>query len=266
MINSGVYTITHVDSGRVYVGSAAHFGTRMSAHRTYLNQKAHQNSYLQRLWNKYGKDAFKFEVVERIEGTEARLDAEQRRINDISPHLRINLRPDARSSKGLKHSAQSRANMKKAAVGRQFSDEARLQAYLHNLGSKASEKTRRKMSEAHSGVERSGEFRLAMSKAAQSRSREHLDKIRLSLSKQWILTSPDGERMIVRNMTEFAKAHNLQPAKLYTVAKGERSHHKGWKAERYEDPSDSQRMPDLDRYNSDESDDDRGLRRFLKSD
>lgn len=266
MIRSGVYTITHPESGRVYVGSAANFGTRFGAHRTYLRQGKHQNSYLQRLWKKYGEDAFVFAIVERIEDTEERLAAEQRLIESIPTHLRINLRPDARSSKGLKHSAQSIANFRAASIGREPGELCRLNAYLHNLGKKASDSTRRKMSEARAGKARGQAFRQAMSEAALNRSSDHLEKIRTSLSKEWRLISPEGEAFIVKNLTAFAKANGLQPAKLYTVAKGERSHHKGWVAERYENPVETERKPDPDRYIIESEDDDSGLRRFLRSD
>lgn len=48
--------------------------------------------------------------------------------------------------------------------------------------------------------------------------------------KDYILTSPDGEVYLVVCLTDFCRTHNLTPANIRKVAKGERNFHKGWKA------------------------------------
>lgn len=46
------------------------------------------------------------------------------------------------------------------------------------------------------------------------------------------LTSPSGVLYVTINLTEFAKEHRLDRRNLEKVARGERSHHKGWTVER----------------------------------
>lgn len=48
--------------------------------------------------------------------------------------------------------------------------------------------------------------------------------------KDYILVSPDSEEYLVTCLTDFCKTHNLTPANIRKVAKGERNFHKGWKA------------------------------------
>lgn len=67
MMKTGIYTITHRESGRVYVGSSADCDYRFYQHRWYLNRGEHTNRRLQRAWKKYGSDAFVWAVIEPCE-------------------------------------------------------------------------------------------------------------------------------------------------------------------------------------------------------
>ena len=61
---TGVYRIRHIESGNLYIGSAANsFSKRWQNHRYYLRKGTHHNKHLQLAWNKYGEDAFVFEIV-----------------------------------------------------------------------------------------------------------------------------------------------------------------------------------------------------------
>lgn len=64
---SGIYQIRHIDSGKIYVGSAVSFAGRWRNHRKDLAHGRHHSCHLQRAWDKYGSDAFAFEVLEVIE-------------------------------------------------------------------------------------------------------------------------------------------------------------------------------------------------------
>jgi len=62
---SGVYGITHVASGRSYIGSSRDVIGRWACHQKQLSRSKHHSAYLQNAWNKYGKDAFVFVLIER---------------------------------------------------------------------------------------------------------------------------------------------------------------------------------------------------------
>jgi len=65
----GIYTITNLISGRVYVGRSVKMGQRWSKHRHRLKTGVHGNPYLQSAWDKYGPDAFEFAVWKDLSGT-----------------------------------------------------------------------------------------------------------------------------------------------------------------------------------------------------
>ncbi len=65
---SGVYKITNLTNGKVYIGSAKRFKTRGQQHINSLEKGVHQNRHLQSAFNRDGTDVFVFEVLEVVLG------------------------------------------------------------------------------------------------------------------------------------------------------------------------------------------------------
>lgn len=63
-LKTGIYKITCLENGRVYIGQAKNILSRWTEHKTKLNGNYHINKHLQSAWNKYGSDKFIFEVLE----------------------------------------------------------------------------------------------------------------------------------------------------------------------------------------------------------
>lgn len=64
---SGIYCIENMINNKKYIGQSINIEARWSKHRSELNRGCHDNDYLQRSWNKYGGDSFKFYVLEMCE-------------------------------------------------------------------------------------------------------------------------------------------------------------------------------------------------------
>lgn len=64
---SGIYIITHTESFRRYVGQSKNIPMRLKTHWRKLSQNKHDNIYLQRAYNKYGRDAFTVSTIECVE-------------------------------------------------------------------------------------------------------------------------------------------------------------------------------------------------------
>lgn len=66
-MNSGIYKIVNIVNKKVYIGKASNIDSRFRSHKSYLRRNTHYNNHLQRSWNKYGENSFKFEVIEYCE-------------------------------------------------------------------------------------------------------------------------------------------------------------------------------------------------------
>jgi group I intron endonuclease len=63
----GVYRITNTVTGKSYIGSSTDIHRRWIGHRSDLRHNRHHSHYLQHAWNKYGKSAFLWEIVEQCD-------------------------------------------------------------------------------------------------------------------------------------------------------------------------------------------------------
>lgn len=59
-----IYFIANKSNKKIYVGQSSNFKKRWENHKFLLNKNAHFNPHLQSSWNKYGKDFFKFGILE----------------------------------------------------------------------------------------------------------------------------------------------------------------------------------------------------------
>lgn len=99
---SGIYIIKNTLNGKCYIGQAKSIGDRWYTHKSSLSRGKHHSRYLQASWNKYGQDAFVFQVLEYVKlDKELLTQKEQYWINKLKPAY--NLAPAAGSSLGIKH-------------------------------------------------------------------------------------------------------------------------------------------------------------------
>ena len=73
-----IYKIMNTVNGKFYIGSTGCMRQRMSCHQARLRKNMHHCSHLQNAWNKYGRDAFDFVVVEEVPSIEELSAAEDR--------------------------------------------------------------------------------------------------------------------------------------------------------------------------------------------
>ncbi|SRR6266568_93541 len=210
---SGIYRITCTTTSKIYIGSAMNLRTRRNKHFEDLRGNVHHSITLQRAWNKYGADAFTFEILEFVLIPELLTAREQ--------YYFSKLRPFGSHGFNIARIAGSTLGRPAPNRGRKMTPEQLERHRLARIDKKASEETKRRMAVAHKGSKRSPETRARMSKAQLGLTKG---------GKDYIVIDPEGNEHAIHNLKAFCSTRQLHAATLVEVAKGKRQHHKGWKA------------------------------------
>jgi hypothetical protein len=63
----GVYRVLNRENGRSLIAGSTDLGSILNRHRAQLNFGSHPDGELQRDWNRFGPEAFEFEVLDTLE-------------------------------------------------------------------------------------------------------------------------------------------------------------------------------------------------------
>jgi hypothetical protein len=118
-IIGGIYCIENVNNGLKYIGYAKDFADRWNHHQGDLKRNEHRNSYLQNIYNKYGKEIFKYYIIQELEPIEEKL-----RLMEIYWMTRGG----------------------EGSLGHECTEKQKEKLYTNRIGKKASEESRLKMS------------------------------------------------------------------------------------------------------------------------
>lgn len=139
----GIYKIINIINNKIYVGSTINIRHRWKCHIKTLNSNRNKCKLLQRAWNKYGGDAFKFEILEELvfppnypkelikiyilQREQFYLDTllYASENNNLFNELGYNICRVAGSQLGFKHSEKSKLQMSLFQKGKLITEEAR---------------------------------------------------------------------------------------------------------------------------------------------
>ena len=175
---SAIYAIVNNVTCDMYVGSAVVVTRRWATHRRDLAKQCHYNSRLQRAYDKYGKEAFDWEIVQIVGDKNKLITQEQFWIDFFAPIY--NGRPIANSPLGTKHSDATRAKMSAAAKKRVFSAEHKQNISKAKKGVAISDTQKEQIRLALTGRKLSAETCAKIS--ATSAGRYHTDEAKQKIS------------------------------------------------------------------------------------
>ena len=152
-MTSGIYKITNVVNGKFYIGSAINILRRWGYHEWTLNDGSHPNKYLQSAWVKYGGDNFEFSAIEAV--TKNDLSSREQfwidTTNCCNREIGYNLRPNADSNRGIKHSKEAVEKRAAKLRGIPRSEEVKKKISAKNKGRKLTEERKKQISEFFKG-------------------------------------------------------------------------------------------------------------------
>jgi group I intron endonuclease len=189
----GIYRILNLVTGLFYIGSAATILSRWANHKSRLKKNTHDNIYLQRAWNKYGEEAFKFEVIEEIQDENQLIQREQFYLDTFQCFADLgkgyNILKEAGHTVGFKFSEETKALWSKQRTGRKHTEEAKELIRKHALQYRHSEESKKRISESNMGKHNISEDRRQKIKEFQL-SKNHLWKQILAMypNKQDLIT------------------------------------------------------------------------------
>lgn len=62
----GIFQIRNLVNGKIYIESSVNLDKIWNRHRVQLKMSGHPNEQLQKEWNEYGEDNFKFEILSEL--------------------------------------------------------------------------------------------------------------------------------------------------------------------------------------------------------
>lgn len=163
MKKTGIYKITNVITGKVYIGSTTNFKNRWSSHICRLKNNTHHSIKLQNSVNKHNIENFKFEVLEEC-AKELLIEREQYWINEFdSFNNGYNSRPNADGRGEINEITRQKLSF--VHTGKKMSEESKKKMSNSKKGRKLSEETKNKLSQINKGKKMSDSTKLKMSKS-----------------------------------------------------------------------------------------------------
>lgn len=184
---SGIYKITNLVNQKIYIGKAVDTKDRWYSHKSYFKSGKHCNKHLQRAWDKYGEENFKYEIIEycgldileerekywikyhntNLIGYNMTLGGEGALGRIVTEEHREKLRKANKGKqrpKGFKHTNETKEKISKAVKGRIMSIEQRKFISNMNKGKKISDEHKEKIRQYRIGKKYSEEQKYNMSK------------------------------------------------------------------------------------------------------
>jgi len=207
-----IYKVTNIINGKIYIGQT----TKSLKNRKRRHIGRNDNLYFHRALNKYGKNSFKWEIICECENQD---DLNEEEIYYIKKHnsywkengYNLSLGGDGNGGLygeingmyGKNHSKESIEKMKRNRHGKCMGDDNPM---------------------------RRPEMIKWMKENNPMNNKESRDKIAEKLSKLWEITTPKGETLIIRNLSDYCKNNNLPYSSMRRNGKCK----KGWKCKRHD--------------------------------
>lgn len=248
-----IYKIRNVTNQHYYIGSTVDSRKRFWEHRKDLRLGVHVCIRLQRAWDKYGEDCFKFEVIEQLASREELYPTEQKWLNEhygtdycynvspnadspmrnASPEMRARLSAKAKAwaaihghpREGTSHTEENRARISEGRTGKTTGPDH------YRYGKTVSLEVRKKIGDTQRGKPKGPGRKVSPEGMAKIRAaaeaghyshwegRKHKPESIAKMSRPVIWTDANGHETRFESITELRKTHGLTPTSVNRAIK-----------------------------------------------
>lgn len=120
-LQGGIYKITTLHNNKIYIGSTVFLRGRKYDHFSRLKANKHANQHLQRVYNKYGRDNFKFQYLINCPN-EQLIELEQLVLDELNPYYNMQ-KIAGGSALGLKRTKETCKKISNSLKGKKLSEE-----------------------------------------------------------------------------------------------------------------------------------------------
>lgn len=239
--SAGIYKLTCVINGKIYIGKASVLSTRLSGHKTAKGGGSLQNAII-----KYGWDSFTVEILEIFDSFDKEkdnillLEKEAHYIELFDSTNRdkgYNICKFSNDSTGFKwteemkskirgrtHSEETKEKMRQASLGKSHSDESKEKIRNSRLGMKFSDETKEKMKSRRHSDETKEKIKISkLGTKISEETKEKMSKAKLGKSKSDETKEKMRQANLGKVLSEETKNKIKETKALQRNAKNEES-------------------------------------------
>jgi group I intron endonuclease len=231
-----IYRAVNKINGKIYIGQTINtLKQRVYQHKSEAKLRNSNIKFLNAIL-KYGIDGFVWEIIEYANTIEQLDKLEKYYIN------KYNTVEDGYNSKSGGHGIHNCGGKSNGMFGKKHTEDTKRLIGSANggtnsywFGKRHSEQTKKKMSLSQTGSKNHMYGRLGKDNPSYGKvlSKTTKEKIGKSVSFSWLVTFPNGDSKIIKNLRKFCRLHNiLYDNGLLYVAAGKYKQYKGFKCKK----------------------------------
>lgn len=237
----GIYMIQNKVNNKIYIGQAVDIADRWGKHKAGLRGNYHDNTHLQRSWNKYGEDNFEFTILLECEESDLNMYEEYYIFELMTYDDRVGYNKTY-GGEGGRPTEKTRRKMSESHKGKTLSEETRKKLSTINTGKTMSEEARKKMSEAKKNISEETRKKLSESKKGENHpqygkhlSEEHRRKMSEAKKIAIVQLTIEKELVKIYSSASEAERYGFDQGAISRCYRGKSKTHKGYKWMRLRD-------------------------------
>lgn len=242
---TGIYKLTLIKDGRIYIGSSVNIKKRWEGHKSASTIEDDSIQYIQKALRKYGINAFSWEIMELC-SEELLIEREQHYLDILQPFPRLNqgfnIREIADSNLGIKFSDEAKQKLKgripwnKGKIGQQIHSndtkkEMSNQRQGENnsfFGSIHSDKTKKQISKTRKEKIKSGEITPTAHSDKHKKwlSEQYIGENNFN-AKEYIITEPTGRQYKIKSLSTWCSEQKFSRHTANGIIKNQKTPNRG---------------------------------------